>query len=359
MENLSVAVTDNTTVLPGGGETGARPPYGGKTLSAAVLVGTFLGIITLGTIIGNVLVCLAAVVNRRLRNITNYFVVSLAVADLLVGVLVLPFSTIFEVTRYWNFGLILCNLWVSLDVLCCTASILNLFAISLDRYYAITRPFTYSNKMCRRKAFMAIAVVWIVSLLVSFLPIWVGWNTEDGRLQNVDDPTQCSFNNTNVPYIMIVAFGTYYIPLIIMCVTYFRIFLIAKEQANRINALQPEVRDANRRQNQNLANEHKATRTLAAVLGAFIICWTPYFTVFTITPLCGCTIPEQLYSVVLWLGYINSLLNPCVYAFMNKEFRRAFKKLLCFQTGNSVCFCNNPRNWGLDTPTTSTAPRQS
>ena len=110
------------------------------SLEAKVPVGIALTIIILITLSGNVLVLLAVLVNKTLRTITNYFVVSLACADLLLGLLVLPFSAMLQLEKRWIFGAMFCDIWAATDVLCCTASILSLCAISIDRYIGVTRP---------------------------------------------------------------------------------------------------------------------------------------------------------------------------------------------------------------------------
>ncbi|NXK34424.1 HRH2 protein, partial [Piprites chloris] len=98
-------------------------------------------------------------------------IVSLAITDLLLGLLVLPFSAFYELAKEWPFGSILCNIYSSLDVMLCTASILNLFLISLDRYIAVTTPLRYSQLVTPPRVAVGLAVIWTVSLMVSFLPI--------------------------------------------------------------------------------------------------------------------------------------------------------------------------------------------
>lgn len=102
-----------------------------------------LAIVNVMVVLGNVLVILAVYYTSKLRNVTNMFIVSLAVADLLVGLAVLPFSATWEVFKVWIFGDLWCSVWLAVDVWMCTASILNLCAISLDRYLAVTRPVSY------------------------------------------------------------------------------------------------------------------------------------------------------------------------------------------------------------------------
>lgn len=102
--------------------------------------------IVIGTVLGNVLVCTAVSIVRKLRTPSNLLIVSLAVSDLLVALLDMPFATAYEVMDRWVFGETICDIWTSLDVLLCTASILNLCMISIDRYFVITRPFQYAMK---------------------------------------------------------------------------------------------------------------------------------------------------------------------------------------------------------------------
>ncbi|XP_071760252.1 histamine receptor H2b [Centroberyx gerrardi] len=287
------------------------------------------------TVAGNVLVCLAVGLSRRLRRIANCFVVSLAVTDLLLGLLVLPFSATLELRRgSWPLGGALCNIYISLDVMLCTASILTLLAISVDRYLAISAPLCYSRRVTPLRVTLAITAIWALSLAVSFVPIHLGWNTADFRVQHLDwslgdedkEGRYCQFEWNN-NYILLDASGTFYLPLLLMCGMYLCIFRVAREQVRRIRAATPSF--ARTASAAATAREHKATVTLAAVLGAFVICWFPYFTFFTCMGLKARTNPPTtLHSVVLWLGYFNSALNPILYPALNRDFRRAYGELL-------------------------------
>lgn len=109
-------------------------------LGPEIVTGIALAMIDILTIGGNVLVLLAILINKKLRTVTNYLVASLATADLTLGVTVLPFSAILQLEKHWLFGRFFCNFWAAADVLCCTASIFSLCAISIDRYIGVTRP---------------------------------------------------------------------------------------------------------------------------------------------------------------------------------------------------------------------------
>ncbi|XP_068438526.1 histamine receptor H2a [Clinocottus analis] len=310
-----------------------------------VMLGVTLALLILLTVSGNVLVCLAVCASRRLRCLTNCFIVSLAVTDLLLGLLVLPFSALMQLNNDWPLGPAFCNFYISMDVMLCTASILTLLAISVDRYLAVTMPLRYASLVMPWRVAVAMASVWTVSVAVSFLPIQMGWNTVNGTVQNQGPwapERKCRFE-LNRPYVLTDSLLTFFLPLVAMCWTYLRILRIARAQAKRIISARPTcVTSYNYRNNPSTSTtvvssvtavalrEHKATVTLAAVIGAFVVCWLPYFILFTVLGLNEhpdpSTVPE--YSIVLWLGYTNSALNPILYGALNRDFRSAYTHLL-------------------------------
>ncbi|KAM7362345.1 octopamine receptor in mushroom bodies isoform 1-T1 [Cochliomyia hominivorax] len=146
-------------------------------ISLAIL--EFINVLVIG---GNLLVIAAVFCSNKLRSVTNFFIVNLAVADLLVGLAVLPFSATWEVFKVWIFGDVWCRIWLAVDVWMCTASILNLCAISLDRYVAVTRPVTYPSIMSTKKAKSLIAGIWVLSFVICFPPL-VGWKDQKPMIQ--------------------------------------------------------------------------------------------------------------------------------------------------------------------------------
>ncbi|TMW46740.1 hypothetical protein DOY81_008180 [Sarcophaga bullata] len=169
------------------------------------------------TIIGNTLVILAVITTRRLKTVTNCFVMSLAVADLLVGIFVMPPAVAVHLIGSWQLGWVLCDIWISLDVLLCTASILSLCAISVDRYLAVTQPLTYSRKRrSKRLALIMILIVWVLALAITCPPI-LGWY-EPGRR----DLNECRYNQ-NEGYVIFSAMGSFFIPMAVMIYVYARI----------------------------------------------------------------------------------------------------------------------------------------
>ncbi|XP_061283395.1 D(3) dopamine receptor [Bos javanicus] len=181
----------------------------------------------LAIVFGNVLVCVAVLKERALQTTTNYLVVSLAVADLLVATLVMPWVVYLEVTGgVWNFSRVCCDVFVTLDVMMCTASILNLCAISIDRYTAVVMPVHYQQgtgqSSCRRVALM-ITAVWLLSFAVS-CPLLFGFNT-------TGDPSICSISNPDfVLYSSVVSF---YLPFGVTVLVYARIYVVLRQRRRK------------------------------------------------------------------------------------------------------------------------------
>ncbi|XP_045583376.1 probable G-protein coupled receptor No18 [Procambarus clarkii] len=190
-----------------------------------VLTVVTLGIIIIFIIVGNIFAIAAVFTYRPLRKVQNYFIVSLAVADLTVAVFVLPFNIAKSLIGKWIFGKSMCQMWLTCDIMCCTASILNLCAIALDRYWAITDPINYAQKRTLNRVMIMISLVWAISFIISFPPL-LGWNdwpdvfTED---------TPCLLSK-KIGFILYSSFLSFYFPLILMAVLYVKIYQATKRR---------------------------------------------------------------------------------------------------------------------------------
>uniref|UniRef100_A0A8C9XE61 G-protein coupled receptors family 1 profile domain-containing protein n=1 Tax=Sander lucioperca TaxID=283035 RepID=A0A8C9XE61_SANLU len=290
-----------------------------------VLVGCVLSLLIVSTLLGNTLVCAAVVRFRHLRSkVTNFFVISLAVSDLLVAVLVMPWEAITEVTGTWLFGRF-CGVWIAFDIMCSTASILHLCIISVDRYWAIASPFKYEQKMTQRVAFVMIGVAWLLSILISFIPVQLNWH----QVEEEVDVMSC-VANLNKTYAISSSLISFYIPVVIMIATYTRIFRIAQIQIRRITSLErahPRPNDEASLKS-SFKKETKVLKTLSIIMGVFVFCWLPFFVLNCAVPFCDppC-ISDTTFTVFVWFGWANSSLNPVIYAF-NADFRRAFATIL-------------------------------
>ncbi|KAM9799092.1 D(1B) dopamine receptor [Syngnathus typhle] len=320
------------------------------------VTGCLLFLLILWTLLGNILVCSAVLRSRHLRTkVTNIFIVSLALSDLFVAVLVMPWKAVAEVAGYWPFGTF-CNIWVAFDIMCSTASILNLCIISVDRYWAISSPFRYERKMTQSVAFVMISITWTLSLLISFIPVQLNWHKASGGVARTSNASvghlqteESCDSSLSREYAISSSLISFYIPVAIMIVTYTRIYRIAQIQIRRIASLERAAEHAqscrtNRFECQHhntlktsIKRETKVLKTLSVIMGVFVCCWLPFFVLNCMVPFCDKVpsdqdaglpcVSETTFDVFVWFGWTNSSLNPIIYAF-NAEFRKAFANLL-------------------------------
>ncbi|XP_017037934.1 octopamine receptor beta-3R isoform X1 [Drosophila kikkawai] len=217
-------------------DPGQEPEESWLDMSLLLLKGFIFSSIILAAVLGNALVIISVQRNRKLRVITNYFVVSLAMADMLVALCAMTFNASVELSGgKWMFGPFMCNVYNSLDVYFSTASILHLCCISVDRYYAIVRPLEYPLNMTHKTVCFMLANVWILPALISFTPIFLGWYTTEEHLREVSlHPDQCSFV-VNKAYALISSSVSFWIPGIVMLVMYWRIFKEAIRQRKALS----------------------------------------------------------------------------------------------------------------------------
>ncbi|XP_069679707.1 tyramine receptor 1-like [Periplaneta americana] len=211
----------------------------------ATIAAIILSLIIVSTLVGNILVILSIFTHKPLRTVQNYFLVSLAVADLTVAVLVMPLNIANLIIGHWDFGIFLCKMWLTCDILCCTASILNLCAIALDRYWAITDPLNYAQKRTLGRVLWMIGGVWVLSAIISSPPL-VGWNDWSATF---DSNAQCELTKEQ-GYVVYSSLGSFYIPLFIMTIVYVEIFIATKRRLKeRARASKLSIVKYNRPQN--------------------------------------------------------------------------------------------------------------
>uniref|UniRef100_A0A7N6BVR4 G-protein coupled receptors family 1 profile domain-containing protein n=1 Tax=Anabas testudineus TaxID=64144 RepID=A0A7N6BVR4_ANATE len=334
---------------------GAPPPAARSSPCGAepraVPVGMVLASFIMFAIVGNILVILSVVCNRHLRIPTNYFIINLAIADLLLGTTVLPVSATLEVLDYWVFGRIFCDIWAAVDVLCCTASIMSLCVISIDRYIGVRYPLQYPMIVTEKRALLAMLGVWILAFVISIGPL-LGWKQPPSQ-----DDTKCQI--TEEPfYTLFSSLGSFYIPLAVILAMYCRVYIVAKRTTKNLEAgmMKERQEDSNELtlrihcRNQQVhelcpgpsagrsslsvkllkfSREKKAAKTLGVVVGMFILCWLPFFLVLPIGSFnSSLRPPETCFKVIFWLGYFNSCLNPIIYPCYSREFKQAFIRIL-------------------------------
>ncbi|XP_077122855.1 muscarinic acetylcholine receptor M2 [Ranitomeya variabilis] len=467
MNNTSFAnvSTDNRTMM--------GSPY--KTVEVVFIV-IVAGSLSLVTVIGNILVMVSIKVNRHLQTVNNYFLFSLACADLIIGVFSMNLYTLYTVIGYWPLGPVVCDLWLALDYVVSNASVMNLLIISFDRYFCVTKPLTYPVRRTTKMAGMMIAAAWVLSFIL-WAPAILFWQfIVGGRTVKEGECYIQFFSNAAVTFGTAIA--AFYLPVIIMTILYWQISRasksrikkdkkeptpnqdpispsnvqgkIVKPNNNNLSAIEdgldhskiqngkasrnsvtencvqtegeekeisndstsvsvvgsnakedesakdapqasgsqtipkvenskltcirivtksqkgdcgstsgttteivPKTNGRNGEDKQNIvarkivkmtkqpakkkippSREKKVTRTILAILLAFIITWTPYNVMVLINTFCDVCIPNTVWTIGYWLCYINSTINPACYALCNTTFKKTFKHLLMCQYKN-------------------------
>ena len=334
-----------------------------ESLVTQVIRGLAMTLVMVAAVFGNSLVIVSVFRVEKLRIIANSFIVSLAFADLLVAILVMPFSASIVIAGKWVFGPLYCDIFNANDVLFSTASLLHLCCISMDRYIAIMDPFHYESKMTGRRVALMLLCAWGASALISHIPIQAGWYTTAEYRDAIHNNTDECLFRVNKVYGVVSSSISFWTPTVIMVFTYMKIYREASRQAKQIQQLSyvaaPSLENLNSvtrngnahgnhsysaenvklsQERKKMKREHKAAKTLGIIMGAFLLCWLPFFTWYITTTMCDhCYTPPVVEGLLFWIGYANSALNPLIYAFFNRDFRNAFKKLL--RCNRSACCC--------------------
>lgn len=471
-----------------------------KTVEVVFIV-LVAGSLSLVTVIGNILVMLSIKVNRNLQTVNNYFLFSLACADLIIGLCSMNLYTVYIVIGYWPLGPVVCDLWLALDYVVSNASVMNLLIISFDRYFCVTKPLSYPVKRTTKMAGMMIAAAWVLSFIL-WAPAILFWQfIVGGRTVPEKECYIQFFSNAAVTFGTAIA--AFYLPVIIMIQLYWQISRASKSRVKKDNrkpsGANPEPASPGQRRNnspkpnnnnvpggedagqnqtaEDGANQHdgklqngkgpssttaegetegdeaarencgageekessndstsgsaaasnqkdeepepapsaansaadpsqplprqrakaggskltcikiktkspkgdcytpsnatveivptserqnhvarkivkmtkqppnkkkkaapsrekKVTRTIMAILVAFVATWTPYNVMVLINTFCSSCIPNTVWTIGYWLCYINSTINPACYALCNATFKKTFKHLLLCQYKN-------------------------
>lgn len=293
-----------------------------------------LGLICFLTTAANCLVFVAVCYSRTLRTVSNIFIVSLSIADILLATVVMIPATLNAVYNTWLLPHSFCSVWASFDVMLCSASVLNVCAISFDRYLAIISPLRYKTLMTVRRALLLVTVLWTLAILSSFVPIQNGWhNINVPSLENLTMFTrepECLFK-VSLLYATLVSAITIMLPIAIALTLYVKVSGEARRQALFVRTL---IAPSRVLLGQEVSSKsvrepftRKATVTLGVIVGAYVATWTPFLIINVVEAQCRC-LPPKLFVGIVWLGYCNSLMNPIIYPLLMRDFRKVYKRML-------------------------------
>ncbi|KAM4796739.1 adenosine receptor A1 [Rhinophrynus dorsalis] len=301
-------------------------------------------VIALVSVLGNILVIWAVIVNQALRDTTFFFIVSLAVADIAVGALVIPLAITISIGLKAEFYS--CLMGACIVLILTQSSILALLAIAVDRYLRVKIPTSYRSVVTARRAGIAITGCWVVSFIVGLVPMF-GWNninnlrkkmnSSDGELLII-----CQFETViSMEYMVYFNFFVWvFPPLFLMLIIYLEVFNLIQKQLNK------KVSSNSKDPQKYYGKELKIAKSLALILLLFALSWLPLHILNCITLFCqACKNPEIITYIAIFLTHGNSAMNPIVYAFRIEKFQCTFlyiwKKYFCCRPGRVINSRNN------------------
>lgn len=272
------------------------------------------------TIAGNILVICVVLRHHKFQQKANVFVVSLTVSDISVALFVMTPAIM---TAFGNIQWLtlqpVCLLSFSLDVMFTSSSILHLMCMTVDRYIAICKPFKYHNLMSKRSVTALLFMCWVLPVLISFGLIFSEVHSIGVEVEDLAEKfhQNCIFV-VNIYYAVFCSLLTFYIPSAFMLLCNILIFKSVKRQGRQLCEMSTSIKQE---QHAKIAKrEVKVARNIAIMLSCFFLCWLPFFVYNLLDPVIGYSVGKTTALTVTWLGYINSMLNPYLYYFLNKSF---------------------------------------
>ncbi|XP_071318936.1 muscarinic acetylcholine receptor M1 [Trachinotus anak] len=230
-DNFSDSPINRTLILPGE----AFDPLGGHTIWQVIIIVFLTGSLSLVTVVGNILVLVSFKINKALKTVNNYYLLSLAFADLTIGTLSMNLYTTYIIMDQWALGPVVCDLWLAIDYVASNASVMNLLVISFDRYFSVTRPLTYRAKRTTKRAMTMIGLAWSISFIL-WAPAILFWQYIVG--ERTVQPNECYIQFLSEPIITFcTAIAAFYLPVTIMAILFWKIYQETEKRAKDVQGL--------------------------------------------------------------------------------------------------------------------------
>ncbi|XP_037950768.1 tachykinin-like peptides receptor 86C [Teleopsis dalmanni] len=324
-------------------------PWEQKTIWAIIF-----GLMLFVAIAGNCIVLWIVTGHRSMRTVTNYFLLNLSIADLLMSALNCIFNFIFMLNSDWPFGSIYCTINNFMANVTVSTSVFTLVAISFDRYIAIVHPL--KRRTSRRKVRFILVLIWVLSCVLA-APCLMYSSILTKRYYNGKSRTVCFMmwpdgryptSMADYVYNIIILVLTYGIPMIVMLICYFLM--------GRVLWGSRSIGENTDRQIESMKSKRKVVRMFIAIVSIFAICWLPYHMFFIYSyhnnQLTTTKYVQHMYLGFYWLAMSNAMVNPIIYYWMNKRFRMYFQKIIC-------CYCFGTAVLKSSSPTACTNKNSS
>ncbi|XP_053727368.1 opsin 4xb isoform X2 [Synchiropus splendidus] len=298
---------------------------------AHYIVAGFVFVIGALGITGNALVMFAFYSNKKLRNLPNYFIMNLAVSDFLMAFTQSPIFFINCLFKEWVFGEMGCKMYAFCGALFGITSMINLLAISIDRYVVITKPLKAIKWNSKRRTIIAIVMVWLYSLAWSLAPL-VGWSSyiPEGLM------TSCTWDYVtytlaNRSYTMMLCCFVFFIPLAVILYCYLFMFLAIRRTTREVERLGTQVRKSTLIKQKSIRSEWKLAKVAFVVIVVYVLSWSPYACV-TLISWAGHSNILSPYSkaVPAIIAKASTIYNPFIYAIIHNKYRMTLaEKIPC------------------------------
>ncbi|XP_041854672.1 tachykinin receptor 1a [Melanotaenia boesemani] len=277
--------------------------------------------IVIVSVVGNVTVIWIIMAHKRMRTVTNYFLLNLAFAEASMSAFNTVINFTYAVHNEWYFGLVYCRFHNFFPIAAVFASIYSMTAIALDRYMAIIHPL--QQRMSSTETKIVVAVIWVLALLLAFPQYYYSTTVQftDRVVCYIEWPeyTVCNFEKM---YQVCVAILIYFLPLLVMGCAYLAVGLTL--WASEIPG------DSSDRYREQLTAKRKVVKMMIVVVCTFATCWLPYHIYFLLHQFLPHLLEEpfmqQFYLAIMWLAMSSTMYNPIIYCCLNDRFRAGFKQ---------------------------------
>ncbi|KAA0704389.1 Trace amine-associated receptor 13c [Triplophysa tibetana] len=282
----------------------------------------FFSLLSVWTVFLNLLVIISISHFKKLHTPTNLLILSLAVADMLVGLIVIPFEAVKLIESCWDFGHIFCGLYSMFIGLLLSESLCNLLLVAVDRYVAVCHPLAYPQQITTSRTLVIVCFSWFSSSVYNILFI-----THNGYFNPSSGKDSCY---GQCPFLVSLAWSvtdlilSFLVPCTLIITLYLRIFYVAHQHVRVINSVmksRKHLTEGSARRK----SESKAALTLGIIVSVYLFCWIPYY----IISVAGNTVlSSSTANALMWALYCNSSLNPLVYAFFYSWFKKSVKHIV-------------------------------
>lgn len=325
---------------------------------------TFVGFILFAfcalTITGNLLTIMSFIRDPKLRTVQNTFILNLATTDLFIGISSIPFYAIYTILNFdWIFGYTFCKIWNLVDFWVCAESSLTIILISHDRLQMVMQGAQYSISQTHTKAILKITATWVLSFLI-YGPAIIGYNHWRGYTIVEDHDCDTEFAEEFI-YTTATAFIEFCIPFVLLITFNSLLYWNIRERSikiemnkkkingegkrNKVSAISDNTQDEKTahapsnasqaisakkvKDRKVLRKDIKAAKSLAVLVVTYAICWLPYTMLTIFISFFPDSISDIVYEPTTWLLWLNSALNPILYALTNQQFKKNFSEMLC------------------------------